>query len=459
MELLHQPLAFWSTCMTADITDIEPHLQRLAARAVDDLWPSVVDVKTGRYPEGDYTPRRVYRLIGAPRGSTLYWDQPLVVTARLISEMTGRQQYAEAAGRYLAAFLDRCVAENGMFRWGNHCYYDVFEHRVVEFHGGVHELRPITPAWDLFWERAPEKTETYIRTMGQRHVYDPVTGGFNRHDDGKKGHAFIEAGGILCESLAWLHGRTRDPGLLEQALRIARYSFSHRNLSTGLVPNEPDMGRWDSKVCTSEIGVWAQSLLRAADYTDNDAFREMACSAVKAWLEHAFDAPSGHFFGQVDIANGGAVVAEKPGYWPMKNANPWSTDQWPTHDYPMAVAEAALTLHALTGEPVFLEGVRRLAGMAVATCPERTGQPAYAESYGRCIHFLARAGLQLGDDGLLADASRLAADARRQLLQNGMYQGLAGLGLHEAVDGVGYLLLALLLLETREAGDLYGFGF
>jgi hypothetical protein len=40
-----------------------------------------------------------------------------------------------------------------------------------------------------------------------------------------------------------------------------------------------------------------------------------------------------------------------------------------------------------------------------------------------------------------------------------MYQGLAGLGLHEAVDGVGYLMLALLLLDTREAGALYGFGF
>ncbi|MEI6423239.1 MAG: hypothetical protein WCP55_13535, partial [Lentisphaerota bacterium] len=220
-------------------------------------------------------PRRVYRLIGAPRGSTLYWDQPMIVAAKRLSELTGRPQYAQAADRYVDAFLSRCVSENGMFRWGNHVYYDVFENNIVEFHGGHHELRPITPAWDVFWRHAPEQTATYIRTMSQRHIYNPVTGGFNRHDNGKKGHAFIEAGGILSESLAWLYGKTGDSDLLGTALLIARYSYSHRTPSTGLVPNEPDMGRWDSKVCTSEIGLWAQCLLRAARYTSNDEFTAM----------------------------------------------------------------------------------------------------------------------------------------------------------------------------------------
>ncbi len=101
-----------------------------------------------------------------------------------------------------------------MFLWGNHAYYDVFEHKTVPFNNGYHELRPITPAWDIFWERDAQETETYIRTMAKRHVYDPSKGGFNRHDDGRKGHAFLEAGGIMSESLAWLYFKNWRQGIV-----------------------------------------------------------------------------------------------------------------------------------------------------------------------------------------------------------------------------------------------------
>ena len=60
-------------------------------------------------------------------------------------------------------------------------------------------------------------------------------------------------GGVLVESLASLYIKTKDRGLLDLALRIARYSFRHRGEATGLVINEPDVGRWDSKVCTTEV--------------------------------------------------------------------------------------------------------------------------------------------------------------------------------------------------------------
>ena len=60
-------------------------------------------------------------------------------------------------------------------------------------------------------------------------------------------------GVVLVESLAWLYITTKDRGLLDLALRIARYSFRHRGQATGLVINEPDFGRWDSKVCTTEV--------------------------------------------------------------------------------------------------------------------------------------------------------------------------------------------------------------
>lgn len=448
--------------MTTYLPACECHLQRLTS-AISDIsgamWPSVLDVRTGRYPEGDHVPQRVYRLIGAPRGSTLYWDQPMVVAAYGLSELTGKPQYAQAADCYVDAFLSHCVSENGMFQWGNHEYYDVFERKIIGFSNGYHELRPITPAWDIFWRHAPEKTELYIRTMSNRHIYDPATGGFNRHDDGKKGHAFIEAGGILSESLAWLYGKTGDRDLLEAALRIARYSYRHCDPSTGLVPNEPDMGRWDSKVCTSEVGLWAQCLLRAGHYTASDEFIEMARNAIRAFVDCAYNTESGRYFGQVNVSNGEPVVPGEPGYWPRKHSNPWNTDQWPMHDYPMALAEACLSLHSLTGEEVFLDGVRRWARIAVESSPGQTGMWAYAESYGRCLHFLTRAGLQLGDERFLAGASQLADEALNRLCENGMVKGYPDGKVYESVDGVGYLFLALMFLETRRNLNLHGFGF
>lgn len=431
----------------------ESHLQNLISATSQTggaMWPSVLDTRTGCYPDGDHVPQRVYRLIGAPGGSTLYWDQPMVRAARALSELTGDPHYTRAVDRYVNAFLERCVAENGMFLWGNHLYYDVIECRIVSFSNGHHELRPISPAWDVFWRHAPEVTEKYIRTMARRHVYDPATGGFNRHDDGKKGHAFLEAGGILAESLAWLYGKTGDPDVLESALRIARYSYNHRDRSTGLVPNEPDQGRWDSRVCTSEIGLWARCLLRAEDCTRNGEFGTMARHALRAYLDYAHDDESGRYFGQVDIRDGSPVIPEQTGYWPGRYSDLWNTDQWPQHDYPAPTAEACMSLYRRTGETVFLDHLRRWVRLAVETSPGRTGTWAYAESYGRCIHLLSRAGLELGDDRLLDQAQGLADEAVDCLWNEGLFAGYPGDHLYESVDGVGFLIRALMFLQTRE---------
>ncbi len=146
--------------MTHYLPYCESHLKQLISATSETggaFWPSVLDVRTGRYPDGEHVPRRVYRLIGAPRGSTLYWDQPMVASAYALSQATGDPEYARAADNYVEAFLSCCVAENGMFQWGNHIYYDVREQRVASFNGGHHELRPILPAWDVFWRHAPEK--------------------------------------------------------------------------------------------------------------------------------------------------------------------------------------------------------------------------------------------------------------------------------------------------------------
>jgi hypothetical protein len=125
----------------------------------------------------------------------------------------------------------------------------------------------------------------------------------------------------------------------------------------------------------------------------------------------------------------------------------------------MAVAEASVTLYARTGDKVFLEAIRRWAKTVADQTPANGGRGAYAEHYGRCIHFLVRAGHVLKDESLIAQA-RVLAEESVDLLQDGkMFQGYPGTHLYESVDGVGYLFLALMYLETGRELDLRGFGF
>jgi hypothetical protein len=441
---------------------IETHLQQLTTSGLDvygpkqtGMWMAVIDTRTGKHPEFEHTPRRVYRKIGAPRGSSLYWDQPMIVTAYRLSQLTGKREYAAAADRYLRDFLAVCVDQHGLFQWGNHCYYDAFEDRAAPFSGGYHELRPHAPAWELFWRQDAAVCERYLRVMAGRHVYDPETGGFNRHDDAKRGHAFIESGGVLVESLAWLYAKTQDRELLDLALRIARYSFRHRGETTGLVINEPDFGRWDSKVCTTEVAVWGNSLLRAAAATGEEEFARMARDAVAAYLKFGYDEQAGKYYGQLSVIDGRSVAAPQRGYWPRMYAEIWNPDQWPTHDYPLAMAEACITLHRQTGDPVFEEGIRRWAEI-IRRSPQADRASAYAEQYGRCIAFLARVARALGERRYVTLARQLADEAVVRLPENGWFQGSPDSHLYEAVDGVGYLFLALLELETGESAAGWG---
>jgi hypothetical protein len=260
---------------------------------------------------------------------------------------------------------------------------------------------------------------------------------------------------LLVESLAWLYAKTRDRGLLDLALRIARYSCRHRGETTGLVINEPDFGRWDSKVCTTEVAVWGNSLLRAAAATGEGEFSRMARDAVVAYLKFGYDAQAKKYFGQLSVADGRSAAASQTGYWPRKYAEIWNPDQWPTHDYPLALADACITLHRQTGDGVFHEGIRRWAEI-IPRSPPAARASAYAEQYGRCIAFLVRAARALDDQRYLALARQLADEAVARLPENGWFQGSSGSHLYEAVDGVGYLFLALIELQTGDSAAGWG---
>jgi hypothetical protein len=455
---------------------VSSHIENLAKHGTDrygpvktPMWMASLDLETKSYPESQpiaRAGRRVYRDIASPFGSNLYWDQPQLIAAYAAARIRKQPGLRQPVDAYIRSFLERCVDSRGLFEWGNHRYYDAYKDQPAHFAGGAHEIRPVPPAWDLFWQFDPKTTERAIRAVGEGHVIDKDTGFFSRHDSPKGAHAFIEAGGILAETLCWLSARTKDASLADLGLKVARYSYGFRDPKTGLIENNPSVTRWDKYVSTTEVGLWAGSLLRASDLSGRPEFARMAADGVAAYLRHGYDAKEKAYYGQVRVKDGTPVLKEQavPGpeeYWPGNYADIWNAN-FPAHDYPMAMADACVTLYQRTKEGLYEEAIHRWAGVVEANPAPQTakhGRGGYAELFGRAIHFLTRAGAALQQQRYRTMAEGLAADARKILFADGLFRGHAGEDRYDAVDGVGYLLLALIQLETGKEPDLMGFGF
>lgn len=490
--LLMLPLLFAAPDAASHLDRVASHLDRMLAVGLDRygadqnaMWLASVDIADGgQYGEVQETNRRVYRRIHAPRGSTLYWDQPLVAVALALSDLTGQPRYRLAAEAYVRDFLQRCVSPaNGLFLWGNHQYWDVFEDRVEIIGTTYHEIRPLMPIWELFREIDEPATLRCVRALGDQHVVEPATGRFDRHGKTEvPGQApakripeampFLEAGGTLVESLAWLAARQSppEPEALALALRVARFSHGQRDPATGLLPVQPGKERWDSQASTTEIGLWATCLLRAAELTGEAEFAELAADGVRAYLRHGWDEATGRFFGMLAIADGQPVKPGATMYQPRFHADPWEP-LFPGHDYPMAMAEACLDLAARTGEATFGAGAERWIThleqslpvsypRAHNTDPQRVSGT-FAGEYGRAIHFLWRAGGALGEPRATALATQLADEATAMLWSpaHGMYRGHPGENCADAVDGLGILFAALIALQTGQEPALRGFHF
>ncbi|MEM9671460.1 MAG: hypothetical protein ACFB15_22740 [Cyclobacteriaceae bacterium] len=450
------------------------------------FWMASLNTSTGQYPVNDTRPadrpQRLYqnRPVEAPKGASLYWDMPQIVVAYYLSQKTGNNTYAEAADAYIQAFFDNCVAKNGRFLWGNHYFYDAFRDSTVGFTytgitegvdfaeetGTLHEIRPVAPSWQALWNINPKVTEVAIRSAIDGHLTDPVTGEFNRHAEGKRGHAFLEAGGVLVHMLAWLYDKTQDDTLLEQAKKIASYSFANQGPETGLLENSPNENRWDKIYSTTEVGLWARNLIEAANFVDTTTREQwimMADEAMSAWLQYGFDADKCDYYGILRVATGEPVFEEdfladfesKTVYSPDNYTSFWEP-LFPRHDYPMPFAESCLKLYQLTGKEQYKSAAYRWLTAIKNDLPAWDGKGGYADLYGRIIHFLLSGYETFSDDRFRMLAQDVAKEAVSQLYANGMFRTHTGEDRYDVADMFGLLAASLIWLDTGEEPDMMG---
>jgi hypothetical protein len=172
----------------------------------------------------------------------------------------------------------------------------------------------------------------------------------------------------------------------------------------------------------------------------------MAIRALESYLRYGYDEIEKKYFGRIQIdGTPDRTVKEKP-YMPDEYSNVWEF-LFPTHDYP--IHTAMTILDCLEKGDFYVQAAKRWADVTLQACsPCSSREVRYAEQYGRNIVFLAEYARISGESVYHSAAEQLANEAVVTLFKQNMFVGHTGADWYDAVDGVGFLLLALLYMET-----------
>jgi hypothetical protein len=449
------------------------------------LLVSTLDVRTHAPPEAMPAEPMPWRMLPYGqqlqrlRGCECLADQPTVDVFCLLSRESGDSEYTEFADAYL-----RCVTsltcDKGLFWWGWHRYYDVDRDQRATSKDNYHELHILRPRWEALWRVNPTATATALEAIWQWHVVDKQTGEHNRHANGKRGRSFPMSGGEFVYALAFRYSKTHDPEHLRQALLAADFHWQHRDPRTNLLPGQSsiDRSRFDGwHMDTSVTGIYCYFLLKSYELTGVATFRDQALTYLKAYARYGYDPKSGKFFGSLRLdgtpepaprAVEGYAAMEARGYVDL-----WEPDVL-GYEAPIYTAQVYAYAYQLTKDASMLDTARKWAqwirrappsqGCLVenghyANYAERFSRyGTYADKYGRTISLFLHLYALTGESSYLDDAKQLARQSVARLYYNGLFRGHPAKAYYCSLDGVGFLLYALLQLDAvvREPDKIVG---
>jgi hypothetical protein len=308
-------------------------------------------------------------------------------------------------------------------------------------------------------------------------VIDKTTGECNRHGDGHRGCDFAMSGGEILYAFAFLHAKTNDPRWLERARLVADYYYQRRHPETDLIANRPNAGkdRFDgSHFDTSITGHLCPRLLGAFRLTSDPAFRDQAITYLKSYARLGYDSEARRFWGSLRLDGtpvpGPRVAGGYGQYEPRGHIDMWEP-YVAGYEAPVYTAQAYAQAAAVTGDGQMRQTAEHWATAIRAEFPPRacernTWYRQYAEKwaplgtyaglYGRTISFALQMHRLTGDESHLEFAREVAREAVSKLYFQGLFRGHPGKPYYESIDGVGYLLVALLQLDrlkTRATND------
>lgn len=439
---------------------------------------TIIDVRTGDCPENplplDESVRVLRRDRRAPAGANLYMDQPVLRAMLDLAQVTGRASYADFVRKEAAYYLDNLVDEKGLLWWGWHRHYDVFKDVKSGHLGNCHEIHVQEAFWPLLWECNPAATRREIEAIWTWHVINKETGEINRHSDGQRGCDFAFTGGEIAQAFTFLYTKTGDRTWLDRAALIVEYYWKSRNTQTNLIPERPNAGsnRFDGGYSTSSIaGMHCRSLLAIHRLTGEAKYRDYALAYLKAYGRYGWD-PNERWFWAALHLDGSPDTRPRSESDDYERYEPRGrVDLWQPYvagyEFPLAAAQGYASAYAVTRDASILESAKRWADCFRREWPPRhSAEPSwyswysrdwaqhgtYADNYGRLISFLLQMRAATGDEAYLSFAREVAREAVGKLYYQGWLRGHPCKPYYEAVDGVGYLLRALIQLDQAMHG-------
>jgi pectate lyase len=191
--------------------------------------------------------------------SNLSCQQNFMRVLVALSNITGDEQYRNAARANVRYYFDHYQDANGLLRWGGHQFVDL---KTLEAVGpsekdGVHELKNAFPYYDLMFEVDAAATAKFIKAFWNAHIYDWPTLEIGRHGEftqaindellwnnapytkqppyfAAKGLSFLNAGNDLIYAGAMIAKYTGNSAAMLWVKRLADQFISARNPQTKL---------------------------------------------------------------------------------------------------------------------------------------------------------------------------------------------------------------------------------
>jgi hypothetical protein len=434
---------------------------------------SILDVESRACPETPMKLDEQWRVTRRerrnPAGANLLTDQPLLRTMRWLSLVTAKEKYIKFSHRYIDYYINNLIDEKDFFWWGWHRHYDVYKDMMDGHAGNHHEIHAINSIdWEMLWAVDSGAVQKEIEAIWRWHVIDKKTGEINRHGDGKSGCDFSMSAGAYIEAFVFMYAKTNETHWLDRAKLLANYYWTRRHPGTNLFPDRPNAGeeRFDgSSFVTSITGPYCHSLLKAYELTNESLFKDQAIAYLKAYATFGFDKESGRFRGALNLDGTGVpgprIFGRYAQYEPRGNLDLWEP-YVAGYQYAIYTAQAYVYVYQLTNDEEFLVTATRFAAWINKTPPGSIEsenswykdysagpgrQGTYAGKYGRTISFFLHLYIVTRDRRYLDVACRWADTAIETLYHNGLFRGHPAKPYYEAIDGVGYLLYALLQLD------------
>jgi len=438
---------------------------------------NILDVRTRACPRDPLPLDEEFR-VGrrgrrGPAGGNLYMDQPTIRAMVALSGVTGERRYAAFAERCLQYTMKNLVDEKGLFWWGWHRHYDAYRDVMTGHAGNPHEIHVQQIVWPQLWQVNREAATREIEAVWQWHVIDKKTGEVNRHGDGRRGCDFAMSGGEILHAFAFLYSKTGRREWLDRARLVADYYWSRRDPKTDLTANRPNAGkdRFDgSHFDTSVAGLYCHSLLKAFELSGEPAFRDQAVAYLKAYARYGYDAEAKQFWGSLKLDGtpvpGPRVAGGYAQYEPRGHIDIWEP-YVAGYECPIYTAQTYAYACQLVRDEELMAAAKHWAECIRRVFPPRScngdayyrayakdwaPHGTYAGLYGRTISFLLHMQRVTGNKEYGRFAREVANEALAKLYYKGLIRGHACKPYYESVDGVGYLLYALVQLDQARAG-------